>query len=135
MRVVVDTNVFVSSFFGGNSRKVIDLWKGGDITLCLSNAIVDEYIDVLVRMELLAEEELAELFRLFRAGPNCLFTAKTPSLRVSADPDDDKFVETAVALEAECVVTGDEDLLVLKQYLGIRILKPRTFLGAYAPRR
>ena len=36
MRVVVDTNVLISSFFGGNPKKVIDLWKAGDITLCLS---------------------------------------------------------------------------------------------------
>ncbi|MFH1025416.1 MAG: PIN domain-containing protein, partial [Nitrospirota bacterium] len=35
MRVVIDTNVFVSSLFGGNPRKVIDLWKEEKITLCL----------------------------------------------------------------------------------------------------
>jgi len=39
MRVVIDTNVFVSSFFGGTPRKIIDLWKNRDITLCLSRDI------------------------------------------------------------------------------------------------
>lgn len=46
-RVVVDTNVFVSSFFGGNPREVIDLWKTGRVTLCLSAPIVEEYMAVL----------------------------------------------------------------------------------------
>ena len=49
IKVVIDTNVFVSSFFGGNPRKVIDLWKSGQIVLCLSKDIVGEYIDVLQR--------------------------------------------------------------------------------------
>ena len=52
MRVVLDTNVFVSSFFGGNPRAVIDLWKTGSLTLCLSQDILDEYIEVLRRLGL-----------------------------------------------------------------------------------
>ena len=44
MRVVVDTNVFVSSFFGGIHRKIADLWKKGRIILCLSKPIVEEYV-------------------------------------------------------------------------------------------
>ncbi|MEW6201083.1 MAG: putative toxin-antitoxin system toxin component, PIN family, partial [bacterium] len=42
MKVVIDTNVFVSSFFGGNPRRIIDLWSKGKITLCLSKDILDE---------------------------------------------------------------------------------------------
>lgn len=61
----MDTNVFISSFFGGNPRKVIDLWKSGEITLCLSKSIVDDYIEVLRRLELQGEKELEELLSLF----------------------------------------------------------------------
>ena len=50
MKVVVDTNVFVSSFFGGVPKQVIDLWKAGELTLCLSNPIVQEYAAVLERL-------------------------------------------------------------------------------------
>jgi uncharacterized protein len=39
MRVVVGTNIFVSSFLGGNPRKIIDLWEKGEITLCLSKDV------------------------------------------------------------------------------------------------
>ena len=49
MRIVLDTNVFISSFFGGNPRTIIDLWKDGRLTLCLSQDIFDEYIEVLRR--------------------------------------------------------------------------------------
>ena len=69
-RVVIDTNVFISSFFGGNPKKVIDLWKNGKIALCLSRNIVDEYIEVLKRMGLKDENELEELLGLFAKGYN-----------------------------------------------------------------
>ncbi|MBF0274763.1 MAG: putative toxin-antitoxin system toxin component, PIN family [Nitrospinae bacterium] len=43
--MVIDTNVLVSSFYGkGSPRKIIDLWKNGEIIVCLSKEIVDEYI-------------------------------------------------------------------------------------------
>jgi putative PIN family toxin of toxin-antitoxin system len=52
MKVVIDTNVFVSSFFGGNPRKIVDMWKQGKLTLCLSKEIVSEYTTVLDRIGL-----------------------------------------------------------------------------------
>jgi putative PIN family toxin of toxin-antitoxin system len=132
MRVVIDTNVFVSSFFGGNPRKIIDLWKDGRITLCLSGAILDEYIDVLQRTGLKNEQELEELLTLFSRGVNILFTTKTPELKlVRNDPDDDKFVECAVALKADVIISGDKGLIALKGYVGIRIVTPQKFLEAF----
>jgi len=132
MRVVVDTNIFVSSFFGGNPREVIDLWKSGKITLCLSSAILDEYIDVLNRIGLKEEDELKELLSLFSRGFNLLFTTKTPEIQiVNNDPDDDKFIECAVALKAHTVITGDREILSIKEYMGIRILTPQQFLEKY----
>lgn len=132
MRVVIDTNIFVSSFFGGNPRKIIDLWKNEKITLCLSNAILDEYIDVLRRIGLKEEDELKELLSLFSMGFNILFTTKTPKIKIiKNDPDDDKFIECAVALKAHAVITGDREVLAIKEYMGIRILTPQKFLENY----
>jgi len=132
MRVVIDTNVFVSSFFGGNPRKIIDLWKAEKITLCLSNVILDEYIDVLGRIGLKEENELEELLSLFSKGFNILFTARTPKIKiVKSDPDDDKFIECAVALKASTVITGDKEILAVKEYMGIRILTPQQFLEIF----
>jgi putative PIN family toxin of toxin-antitoxin system len=129
MKVVIDTNIFVSSFFGGNPRKIIDLWKNEMITLCLSNTIIDEYIDVLRRIGLKDEYELEELLSLFSRGFNILFITKTPKIHIiKNDPDDDKFIECAVALKADSVITGDREVLAVKEYMGIRILTPRQFL-------
>jgi len=135
MRVVIDTNIFVSSFFGGNPRKIIDLWKEEKITLCLSNAILDEYVDVLCKIGLKDEHEIEELLSLFLKGFNLLFTTKTPRIRiVKNDPDDDKFIECAVALKADAVITGDREILAVKKYMGIKIVTPQQFLEAHSSR-
>ncbi len=63
-KVVVDTNVFVFSFFGGNPRKIVDLWKSGHVTICLPKPIMDEYVEVLQRLGLQNERELGELLNL-----------------------------------------------------------------------
>jgi len=131
-RVVIDTNVFVSSFMGGNPRKIIDLWKEGKIILCLSSDILNEYVIVLKRIGLANEDELTELLSLFSKGYNILFTVKTQKMNiVKADPDDDKFIECAVALEAEYIITGDKAILSLGQYMKIKILSPREFIKHY----
>jgi len=129
MRGVVDTNVLISSFFGGNPKKVIDLWKAGDITLCLSRDIIDEYIDVLQRLKVDAAL-ISELLSLFAGGYHLLFAGKTPSLRiVPDDPDDNKFFECAVALKASVIVTGDKAMLRVANYMGIAIESPQQFLS------
>jgi putative PIN family toxin of toxin-antitoxin system len=52
LKVVIDTNVFISSFFGGVPREIINLWKKGEIVLCLSQEIIEEYLEVLNRLGL-----------------------------------------------------------------------------------
>ena len=132
IKVVVDTNIFVSSFFGGNPRKIVDLWKSGQATLCLSKPIIDEYVEVLVRLGLENERELEELLGLFARGFHVLFSAKTPELHVvQDDPDDNKFIECAVALNADVVISGDKALTALRDYMGFRILAPKEFLDIY----
>ena len=129
IRVVVDTNIFISSFFGGNPRKIIDLWKSGQIILCLSRPIVDEYVNVLKRMGLQNEQELEELLSIFAHGFHVLFTTKTPTLSiVEKDSDDNKFIECAVALNSKSIITGDKALQEIKDYMGIKIQSPKQFL-------
>lgn len=132
MKVVIDTNIFVSSFLGGNPRRIIDLWKKGRITLCLSKDILDEYFEVLQRIGLKNEDELKELLSLLSKGFNIIFTAKTPKINaVKDDPDDDKFIECAVALKAEVIVSGDKAVKEIGDYMGIRILSPRQFVDQF----
>ncbi|RMH03923.1 MAG: putative toxin-antitoxin system toxin component, PIN family [Nitrospirae bacterium] len=129
VRIVADTNVFVSSFFGGNARKVIDLWKTQQVQLCLSRDILDEYVAVLQRMGLKDQQELKELLNLFSQGYQVIFATNTPHLTiVHEDPADDKFIECAVALHAQVIVTGDKALRAVQDYMGIKIFTPREFL-------
>ncbi|OGW52399.1 MAG: putative toxin-antitoxin system toxin component, PIN family [Nitrospirae bacterium RBG_13_43_8] len=133
MKVVVDANIFVASFFGGTPRKIIDLWKNEKITLCLSNDILDEYIDVLRRIGMKDEYELEELLSLFSRGFNILFTTKTQKVKIiKNDPGDDKLIACAVALKADAIITGDREVLAIKEYMGIKILTAQQFLENHA---
>jgi hypothetical protein len=129
IKVVIDTNVFISSFFGGNPRKIIDLWEKGEIKLCLSREIVDEYVEVLKRLGLQNENELQELLNIFSEGHNIIFSATTPSLKiVEQDPDDNMFIECAVALGCSHIISGYKHLQQIKNYIGIKIVNPKEFL-------
>jgi len=131
LRVVIDTNIFVSSFFGGNPKKIIDLWKNQKITLCLSSDIIDEYVDVLKRLKS-NEQEIKGLLAILSSGFNLEFTNKTPDLKVvKDDPDDDKFIECAVRLKADVVISGDKALLKIQEYNGIKIISPKQFLEQF----
>jgi putative PIN family toxin of toxin-antitoxin system len=130
MRVVVDTNVFVSSFLNpeGTPRKIIDLWKTGEVILCLSPGIIEEYVLVLGRLGLEGEPEMDELLELFKKKANILFTAPAGVLKVvEADPDDDKFIECALHAKAGFVISGDKHLLDVGRYEGTRIVTPAKF--------
>lgn len=129
MNVVVDTNVFVSSVFGGPPRRVVELWFDGRITLCLSEPIVQEYRRVLREIGAVSAAEERALIEAFASGDGVLYVNDPPAIEgASSDPDDDKFLACALELGAECVVSGDADLLELRSYMGIPIRAPRAFL-------
>ncbi len=130
MRIVVDTNVFVSSFFNGDPRKIIDLWKTGSFTLCLSKHIVEEYAEVLVRLGLGREKEISELYSLFAKNYHILFTIKTPELDIiKDDPFDNKFIECAVGLNADYIISDDPDLIAFGSHMEIEIVTPEKYLN------
>ena len=131
MRVVVDTNVFISSLLNteGNPRKVIDLWRFEKITLCLSKEILAEYFAVLGRFGMSEEPEGEELVQLFQKRYNQVFLTSVPTIpEISEDPADNKFIECAAAAGAKYIISGDRHLLNLKVFKGIRILPPTDFL-------
>ena len=132
LKVVIDTNIFISSFFGGIPREIINLWKKGKIKLCLTQEIVEEYLEVLNRLGLKDEKEINKLIHLFAEGFNSIFTTKTPSLNiVEDDPDDNKFIECAVALNSKIIISGDKHLKDIKKYIDIEIMSPREFLSLH----
>ena len=132
LKVVVDTNVFISSFFGGIPRQIINYWKNGKITLCLSQEIIEEYIEVLNRLGLKDKKEMQKLTKLFAESYNSIFTATTPNLNiVEDDPDDNKFIECAVALDSKIIISGDKHLKNINKYIDIYIMSPREFINKH----
>jgi putative PIN family toxin of toxin-antitoxin system len=130
MRVVIDTNIFISSFLaGGNPRKIIDLWQQEKITFCISADIIEEYVNVLKRLNFSEAPELRELLELFSTGYSLIYTHHPRSITLELfDNDDLKFFECAVELGANFIITGDKKILQVREYLGIRVVSPADFL-------
>ena len=129
MKVVVDTNVFVSGvFFGGTPGRVLEAWRDGRVEVVLSREIVEEYVRVGERLvNRFPDVDLNPALELLTVSATLVTSPSLPE-RASRDPDDDKFLACALAAGADCVVSGDRDLLDLSAYEGIVVLSPRDFL-------
>ncbi|MFH1995180.1 MAG: putative toxin-antitoxin system toxin component, PIN family [Nitrospinota bacterium] len=133
MRVVIDTNVFVSSFFGGNPRKVVDQWFSGSLILCASGPILKEYFDVLSRFRFEDDTLLLRLVATVEKSSNLLFVdAPKEEQWVVDDPADNKFIACAIALKAGYIVSGDSHLTRMAKIGNIKILTPFEFLKLIA---
>ncbi len=131
MRIVLDTNVLISGiFFGGNPRKVLEKWQEKSFTLLTSLEILAEYEEVLDRLESKSKKKTKSIV----AKTVNLLTRETevilPSVDVhlSRDPDDDQFINCALSGSAIYIVSGDNDLLELKEVQGIEIITAKQFL-------
>jgi putative PIN family toxin of toxin-antitoxin system len=130
-KLVIDTNIFISSFFNneGNPKKIIDLWKTGQIILCISEKILEEYIEVLIRLGLEREKELSEIIYLFGNSTNLLCQPVISEIKIiTEDPKDNMFLECAIANDADYIISGDIHLLALESYKNIMTLSPVSFL-------
>ena len=132
MKIVLDTNVFVSGiFFTGPPHRILLAWRDGTVQLLVSAAILDEYHRV--------KDELAGQFSGMDLQPFLqLLTVQAEVIEapplapvIQEDPSDDRFLECAVAGKAECIVSGDKHLLKLVEFQGIPILKPAAFVKRY----
>lgn len=132
MRVVVDTNVFISAvFFGGTPGRLLDMWRNGSLELVLTPEILAEYEDVVHRLRDrypgVDPDPIVHL--VVRRGT---FVQPAPMAGgVCADRDDDKFLAAALGGRTRMVVSGDAHLLGVSGYREIEILTPSTFLKRY----
>lgn len=130
MRIVIDTNVFVSSFFGGVPRRVIDHWFSGKVTLCVSRPILKEYFDVLGRFQFDQAAFFGRLITAIERGTNILFVDHPKEQNwIVDDPADNKFIACAISLKAEYIVTGDLHLKRAGKVEEVKILSPRKMLS------
>lgn len=131
MRIVCDTNVLVSGLlFGGNCRAVIGMVAKGRIDGFTSNALLAELEGVLLRPKFgLEASQVAAIVDLVRRT----FMTVSPREAVTAvidDPDDNAVLEAALAAGADLVVSGDEHLLRLGEFRGIRMISPAALPAA-----
>jgi putative PIN family toxin of toxin-antitoxin system len=134
MRAVIDTGVFVSALIRkqGTTGDVLGALRDGRFTAIYTTDIVVEIIDVLGRTKFRAKyhiepDDITILVNLIRLRGELV----TPTQKVTAcrDPKDDKFLEAALVAKADCIVSGDADLLVLNPFEEIPILRPAEFLA------
>jgi uncharacterized protein len=131
MRVVVDTNVFVSLLIRpGDTFVALAEFLDQNATVLYSADTLTELIDVLRRQKFAryttAEEAAAFVEWLAAEGE---LVAVDRDVSGSRDPADDKFLALSVAGKAEYLVTGDKDLLVLKKIGAALIVSPSEFLA------
>ncbi len=114
MRIVLDTNCLIQSIpKRSRFRAVWDSFLSGKNTLCVSNDIIEEYMEIL--QKLTDETTAALVIKTIIESPFVEFI--TPYYQfhlITNDPDDNKFVDCAVAAAARYVVTNDHHFDVLR---------------------
>ncbi len=137
MRAVIDTNVLVSGLlWHGAPHAVLERVRDNALVPVSSPALLAELEEVIGRAKFDAilarsatsrEHVLAELRQLAEV-------IEPPPLAVPVcrDPDDDALLALALAGKAELIISGDDDLLALKDYQGIPILTPAQALQLIA---
>jgi putative PIN family toxin of toxin-antitoxin system len=134
IRAVLDANVYVSAAVrpeGPPGQIIARFLRAGAFEIVMSQAIVDEVLRAFsyskvrkyIRPGLDPELWFEDIVVLSH-----LVAADREFEGASKDPDDDKYIAAAIEGRAGFVVAGDSDLLDLREYEGIRIVSPRTFL-------
>jgi putative PIN family toxin of toxin-antitoxin system len=136
VKIILDTNVFISGvFFGGSPYQILDAWREGNVDIVLSEEIFAEY-----------QRVARELSRQFKGVDVSTFLdlitvnaiwVEAPQLpfNVSADPDDDKFLSCALASKTKIIVSGDKHLLAESGYRKIEVIKPSSFIERYLKKK
>ena len=133
VRAVLDTNILVSALLTPKGEAAAILRDLPRFTLCLSDEILVEVEGVLARDRIrrrypLRDEDVAGYLERLRQVA-VLALPQEAVTGVSRDPDDDRVIACAVVGRADVIVSGDKDLLTLKQVGRIPILTATEFLG------
>lgn len=131
LKVVIDTNLIISSLWGGKPKELINLWQNGKIEVLTSQVIIKEYLEVLARFDL-TPDDLKEWAWSFSIKTTLVEPKEKINL-VKADPDDNKFIECAAAGAADFILAGDKHLINIHNYKGVKIVLVADFLASCFP--
>lgn len=128
MKVVFDTNILISSLAipGSRAEKAVFRIIEGHDSLLISKDLIDELLSVLARKFSRDIEELSRVAVNIAEMAEVIKTGKR--LKVFKDDPDNRVIECAVAGNAGLIVTGDKEMLRLRQYKGVRIISLKDYL-------
>ncbi len=130
--IVLDTNVFMSGiFWAGLPAKILDAWQNETIMLIIFPPVLEEYSRVGDILEKKYKGINVNPFIQMVTMRNELFISDPLPAPVSSDPDDDKFIEAAIAGNCKIIVSGDANLLRVDGYQNIEIIKPSPFVRRF----
>lgn len=132
MRIVIDTNVFISGvFWKGTPADILHAWRTGRLEIVLSPAIIEEYQRVGLELaDQFPSIDLAPIIEALAIDSLIVPDRALPE-PVCTDPSDDKFLASAVMGRASFVITGDRALLRVREYHGIQVVSPRLFASTH----
>jgi putative PIN family toxin of toxin-antitoxin system len=132
MRLVLDTNVFISGvFFSGPPYAILNAWRHRKVDLVISPDILDEYRRVGEQLTKRYPGVDLEPFLELLAIKARLVESPPLDESVCSDPDDDKFIACALASKTKLTCSGDKALLRASGYQGITIMRPKDFVDSY----
>ena len=128
MKVVLDTNVFISGiFWTGESHNAILAWKEGKFDLVTSPQTVSELVKILSDFKIRLPHDMIKEWSDLIVRNSIVVEPKEKISAVKDDPTDDIFIEAAVAGSADFIVSQDKEVLKLKEFRGIKIVTPEEF--------
>jgi len=128
VRVIFDTNVLIAAFLTeGVCPTLLVRARRGECELILSTDTIQEFERILRKKFSLSQSEISDVRKVLAEATKEVRQKVNPIAPVCRDPDDDRILDCAREAHVDYIVTGDEDLLVLKRYGAIRIVTPRNF--------
>jgi putative PIN family toxin of toxin-antitoxin system len=132
MRAVVDTNVLISALFWGRApRRIVDLAAAGHFQALTFPELLAELEAVLAESFVVPREKVDLVLRHILSYAEVVTLLEEPQILVR-DLADVKEIACAIAGHADCMVTGDRDLLTLGAVSDMRILSIHAFLDAHS---
>jgi uncharacterized protein len=133
VKAVFDTNVLIAAFLteGICSCLLIRARKRA-FNLVLCDDIIREFEGILIKKFKLTSADIVETSAIVLEAASEILHKLDPVPNVCRDPKDDVIIACAIDAAADYIVTGDEDLLILKRYKNIVIVNPRNFEALFA---
>jgi putative PIN family toxin of toxin-antitoxin system len=128
-RVVLDTNIIISSALCGALVLVLEKWDAGEFTVIVTTDVISEYFEVLNRPKFGLKQETIDRITHYIYQFSEFVVPEEKIRFIEDDPKDDKFLEAAIAGKVEFIVSGDKHLLALEEFRSIPIISGREFLN------